>query len=219
MSLLIAPTLLDSYDWLMKCPPSWREKALNDITGTLSRQPWKPTPAMEAGTAFEQHVYEDVFKDLSTLTYSDNYMKVLRRLQGFFFQQKVSFTIIVDKIEYYIGGVIDCLKKTEPKEIVDIKTTANFKGDSQYLTKWQHRVYPLATLIPDFTYLICEWLDEECNKLKDVHEVHFHVDSFDTVRDELSTQIRKFISFIESDKTLCDFYYTTYNKYNKSKKV
>ena len=59
-TLKIAPTLLNSFDFYIGCPESWKVRAYEGLVSTIKRAPFKPTPeqrldftALEAGDVSE----------------------------------------------------------------------------------------------------------------------------------------------------------------------
>lgn len=215
MALQLAPTLLDSFDWLESCPTSWRDKAFTDMKNTLGRVYGGTTPEMQAGIDFENMIYK--------FAASDEYEKVVRewdkskhvlyciqRVHGFIFQKTVFYNITVDGVDYFFKCKMDAWT---PQEIIDIKTTGNFRGDSQYLKKWQHRLYPLASGVNKFTYLVAEWQDlSTSRKVKDIHEVKYVLEDKELVKSQVTKRIREFIDFVNYDEELKTLYYTKYNK-------
>ncbi len=211
MALLIAPTLLDSYDWFKKSPASWKERAYDGLRASLARE-FTETPETKAGNDFESYVYANAnVPDLEAMNTSDNFKKVCRRVRGMNYQQNVKRFVKINGMEYILFCRIDALA---PNDIVDIKTTSNYRGATSYLSKWQHRMYPYCTGIPNFTYLVSEWEQGSLTKIKEVHEIDYVVDSFDLIGQEITQQITDFISFIESDSEMERLYYTVYNKYD-----
>lgn len=215
MALQLAPTLLDSFDWLQKCPSSWKERAFNDLHNTLGRIYGPSTPEMQAGIDFENMIYrfanaDDYDRIVSEWKDSKHVLKCIKRVHGFIFQKTVFYNITVDGVNYFFKCKMDAWSTNE---IVDIKTTGNFRGDNQYLSKWQHRLYPLASGVDKFTYLVAEWQDLSVSKkIKDVHEVEYVLKDKALVEDQVKQRIRDFIHFIESDPELKRLYYTKYNK-------
>ena len=214
MALMIAPTLLDGYDWLNKCPASWKQRAYDGLRATLARE-FTETPETKAGNAFEAYVYANAnVVDLIAMNASENFKKVCQRVRGMLYQAVSKKFITIDGEEYLLYNRIDALGKDD---IVDIKTTGNYRGANSYLEKWQHRFNTFSTGIPNFTYCVSEWEQGSLTVVKDVHMVDYFVDDFSLVEAEIVEHIREFMRFVESDKELERLYYTVYNKYGKNK--
>jgi len=215
MALQLAPTLLDSFDWLEKCPSSWRDRAFESLQSTLGRVWGGMTPAMQGGIDFENMLYKlasaDNYDEIITSgKYSPNVLYCVERIHGFIFQKGVRWTINVDGVEYFFKCKLDAWS---PEEVIDVKTTGNFRGNSQYLSKWQHRIYPLATGVKKFTYLVAEWEDlANSHKVKEIHEVQYILEDKDKVIGEITQRIREFIDFLGYDDELKKLYYTKYNR-------
>ena len=217
MSLLITPTLLNSFDWLQKCPPSWRERAYKDIMNTLNREPWKPNRAVRMGMDFEKKVYSVANRpDLDELKASEKFIKVCKRVKGYDYQRKTKLFVEVDGEEYCCFGRIDCYSSNE---IIDIKTTAKYGGKGKYLSGWQHKFYTALEGVEKFTYLIAEWKDAEKEDyiIKEVYEVPFAIttEEMPSVISEIKDHIRTFIDYVNFDDGMKEAYYTVYNRYNK----
>ncbi len=207
MALLIAPTLLNSFDWLNRCPSSWKERAYDSILSTLNREPFLMNEAIRKGQDFEKEVYRLANTDLDELDSSEMFKQVCRRVRGFEYQKSLKYFFKVDGIEYVCFGRTDCYSE---KEIVDIKTTANFKGDNQYLNGWQHIFYPTMANVPDFTYLVVEWAED--GSMGAIHEVKHKMESLEENLKIIGEGIRNFIEYIEHDDKMKTAYYTKYNR-------
>jgi len=217
MSLLITPTLMDSHDWLKKCPQSWKEKAYNDLLNTLRRAPWTPNKAVQQGIKFEKFVYhwanqKDRHEKLTSMGASEQFIKFCDKMNGFLFDQKGKAFVKIDECEYCLYGRYDGIK---PKEIIkDIKTTKKFKQQS-YIEKWQHKFYTYIEKIKLFSYEIVEWKDADNDDyaIGNTYTVSYEVQDFEANKKEIIEKIKDFISFINDDKELKDAYYNKYNLY------
>lgn len=216
MSLLIAPTLLDQFNWFKKCPESWKEKAYQDIKNTLERVPFEPNEAIQKGMQFEKLVYQNAHNEhlrkmLTSKGASDLFIKVCEKVKFYAFYRKGKKKIIIEGKEYLLYGRYDCYSQNK---IIDIKTTANFKRNS-YLEKWQHKFYCYIEGIKDFEYLVIEWKDAENDdySIKEIHSVVYEANDFNLIEKEIVEAIKEFISFVEKDKILKDAYYNKYNLY------
>ena len=217
MALLITPTLMDSHDWLLKCPQSWKEKAYNDLSNTLNRAKWEPNEAVKQGIKFEKIVYKyanhpDRERLLSLMGASKYFISVCNQLTGYYFHQKGKKIVTIDGVEYCIYGRYDAIRKAE--KIIDLKTTKKFTKKN-YLSKWQHRFYTYVEKIKHFEYIVAEWNDVENNdySIKEIHNVKYEAENFEEIEKELFNKIEVFISFINEDENLKDAYYNKYNLY------
>lgn len=213
MGKLITTSILDSYDWLMSCPQSFRAAALKQILDSLNRAPWDPTPAILRGMAFEKKVCEG----LETISKEDflakfegstpDIIQFWEHCRGGRQQAKLSKTIEVNGVEYYIYGKRDIAFKDKT---IDIKTTGDYKGPKYYLSKNQHNVYVMCSEIEAFEYMIAEY--------DDVKEVCTKVIVLDASTEvELATmkverKIAEFIAFLSTDKEYIEAYETTFCK-------
>jgi len=212
--LLIAPTLLDSYAWLKKCPQHLKVKAYDSFSNTLNRI-FVPPPATDRGRAFESQVYHDSYKTeerIMELKASGMYKNVVLLVKGGNFQRKAKKVIIINEQRYLLFGRIDVY---EDNLITDIKTTANFRGKAKYLAGWQHKFYLLCERKKNFRYLIVEFDDSETGKgsIHSVHTVEYVAEDFDKIECDIKEAIVELIDFVEADEDLCKAYYTIYNKY------
>ena len=177
MSLLITPTLLNSFNWLNNCPSSWKEKAKVDMSNMLNRvwveQP--PDSPMKKGMEFEDAVYKCVSKKLFYIG-SEEFQKTCKFMEGGTFQKKSKKIITVDGKEYCLYGKLDVFF---PNKIVDIKTTGNWNGDRKYLETWQHLFYTWIEKIEHFQYYVIVWAPDKKFKIKETHIVDYRVESFD----------------------------------------
>lgn len=212
MSLLITPTLLNSYDWLKKCPQSWKERAYNDLSNTLNRAKWKPSEAILRGIDFERNVQRIVESgiDPSTINSSDNFKNVCKECKGGKFQVKAKKFVRIDSKEYVLFNKIDVVLNDM---LIDLKTTGNYRGENSYLSGWQHKFYTVVKEVSNFQYLVAEWSDVE-NKdfsIKDLHYVKYYAENLKEVEKEIIEHIKEFINFVEKNEDLSVAYYTKYN--------
>jgi len=222
MSLLITPTLLDSYDWLMKAPESvkkgtditWKQDAFEQLKATLTRAPWRPPLAVIKGMEFEKLVCKHANEDIDDLKASEHFKKVCRKIAGYKYQVVTKKYVAIDGKEYVLYGKMDARK---PNHIIDIKTTGNYRGQNSYLTKWQHKFYTLSEGIKNFEYVIAEWMDAETNDytIKDVHEIKYIAEDFGSIQKEIEGHIKLFIEFLESkgNEELREGYYHKFNRF------
>jgi len=221
MSLLITPTLLDSYDWLMKAPETtkkgtsitWKEDALNQLEATLTRAPFRPNKAIIKGMEFERLACaKSKVNDIDTLKASDNFKKVCRLIKGGDFQVKTKKFVVIDGAEYVLFNRLDV---KFPKLIQDIKTTANYRGQASYLSKWQHKFYTLVDEIRDFQYIVAEWKGADIDDftIKAIHVINYYAEDFEAIEKEIVGHIKLFMEFLEGNEKLKEAYLHTYNRF------
>ena len=180
-TLLITPTLLDAFDFASSCPPSWKDRAFTGLLSKIRREPFTMNPAAQKGIDFEATVYKaceyyNYTNDELTgrfSSYSDHFKSVVQKVQGGE-TQKV-FKKFVDYGEDTL--LFYCkLDVFFPKQIIDIKTTANYKGQRKYKDGWQSAMYPIVTGVKDMRYLVAEWENEDSDTVINVHDIQFAVD-------------------------------------------
>ena len=138
--------------------------------------------------------------------------------KGGSFQAKCKKFVKYDGKEFIIYGKEDVhfeptLELPDVKSrIIDIKTTGNYKGESSYLSKWQHKVYTLLTRIRDFQYIIFEF--GAADMLIDIHTIDYHTDDFAALEKEVMAKLESVVKFIRSDDKLKKAYLNKFNKYN-----
>jgi len=217
-TLLMTPTLWNSIDWLQKCPPSWKEKAYTDLSNTLNRI-FTSNPAVERGMSFERDICNkrmdtgkyDVAADLN-----EKYEKAFNMIhaEGYGFQHKTKKIMSFDGKDFLLYGKMDVFNP-EGGPVIDIKTTGNFKGDSSYLSGWQHKVYCYCTERDEFIYIVYELTDLPGNivALKDIHFVEYKVTSFAVLEEELRCKLESVVKFLRSDVKLKEAYMRKFNQY------
>jgi hypothetical protein len=209
----ITPTLLNSYDWLTSCPESWREKSLAELQNTLQRKPFQTSPEAQKGIDLEKAVEKyctmpDV--DFNKIKASGHFRKLLELCHGGDFQQWAEMYFpnpirpgLPDVRAY---GKIDVLKRNK---IIDIKTTAKYKGGEYYTKGWQPIIYCLSTGINNFEFLVCVWENVNSMLIKDFHIVRYELKAGDEKR--LIKRYHEFIEFLKQ-KELYQDYLETYMK-------
>jgi len=211
MSKLITTSILDSYDWYVNCPPNFKTDAFKQITDSLNRKPWSPTPAILRGMAFEKKVCENL-DEISRVEFLARFEGHTPKV-GIFWdkcrgghqQAKVSKTIDIDGISYYFYGKRDI---AFADKTIDIKTTGDYKGPKNYLSKNQHNMYIACTEIEQFEYLIAEY-DDVKGVCVDVFEIPVTVKAEEALS-KIVTKVREFINFIDTDDELKKAYNSTF---------
>lgn len=213
MSKLITPSILDSYDWYITCPSSFKENALKQIDDQLNRRWSDLSPAIRRGIDFEKKVCSNLWQDSkeefmrSFEGHTPSISKFWDKCRASVQQAKTSKTVEVDGVSYYLYGKRDIAFQDKT---IDIKTTKAYKGPDYYLVRNQHPLYIACTGIQAFEYLIAEFDDE-----KGVCTNVFTVDASMTVEDaeaRVISKIKEFINFLSSDDELLAAYNKTFCK-------
>lgn len=227
MAWLMTPTLWDSIDWLHKAPSSikagtkitWKQDAYNNLLSMLRRE-WAPTKAIERGISFEKQIcYGKKPVVAPDLIEKFNKAYDLIHADGGNFQTKCKKFYQYDDKEFIMYGKQDVhFAPTEEfplvkKLIVDIKTTGNYRGQSSYLSKWQHKVYTLLDRIPDFKYVVYEF-DNESGMIVDIHIIDYINNDFAATDKEIEKKLAEVVQFLKSDKKLKEAYTNKFNMYN-----
>lgn len=213
MARLITTSLLDAFDWMTVCPPSWRDRAYKDFIDSLNRtKEFAPSAAIQRGIAFEAEICsllplnKEVFCE-QTKNHTPKVEIFWDKLHGGFQQMKCSRTIEVEGEEYFLYGKQDIAFEDK---IYDIKTTGNYKGKSYYLTRNQHPLYIACRRIESFEYIVAEF-DDMKKKCVDV----FCIDASLCVEDALdrvTSKIQELLSYFETDAEAKKAYLTTFCK-------
>ena len=213
MSRLITQSLFGKIDWILNCPPSWKEKAFKDLNNMLNRVWTEPPPPAKRGMDFERVVYGILSRkhlDIAKLNCSDHFRLVLRLCQGGQFQRKTKSFLTIAGEEYCLFGKIDVWF---PNLIIDLKTTGNYKGCDHYLKSMQHKIYCYNEHIKDFKYIVVEFTDDDNNIIRDVHKIEYHVYDPKSLRKELEAKILNTLAFLEADPALLNLFLTKYSRY------
>lgn len=168
---LITASLINSIDWLSKCPPSWQLKAYNDLKSMLSGIWSTPTVEIQRGMDFEKEINRlATLRDASTGTFEftcesfkDSEVKnwFLAHIPEGSEQQKVFKKYPeIDGRKYCIYCKTDLYK---PRALKDVKTTQSYKP-GKYLETFQHILYMYASEETFFEYLIAKF-DKETQKV------------------------------------------------------
>lgn len=221
MQLKISPTLLDAFDWYKTAPQSWKQRAYDNIVDKINRTPFVPTPAIKKGFAFEDAVEKHAKAVANGGEYkgSQHFQGVVAKCAGGVWQTwQRGFTNIGS--EYGIVdsvGKLDCMfpigSAAFPHgHIIDLKTTAHYRGSDKYTSGWQHLFYCSWMGILTFEYIIAEWeSNEPGNKtVKDVHSVPVSV-NIDDATARMRDGLLSFFAFLKTHN-LWDAYVYTYCK-------
>ncbi|MHA1302160.1 MAG: hypothetical protein ACTSPI_00460 [Candidatus Heimdallarchaeaceae archaeon] len=202
-SKLITASLLNSFNWYNTCPVSWREKAFYDLTNYLNRAPFEPNDYMKLGQEYENQVQK-----LSQGMKVDNLMptaaNMAKLVAGGTWQVKIKGRITIDEQKYFLSGRIDVLKKGE---IIDIKTTQEYKGEDKYLGTTQHLLYLYSAHSQNWKHNIFKYLVSD---FKEIHEVKFEVNDWELLRIEVHRIISEFLTFLNKHPELRKAYDTVF---------
>ena len=216
MGNLLTATLLDSYQWYLDCPPSWKEKATLELMSKIRRTDvFKPSPEIARGMAFEDKVCHALDKDKPVFLaeWPDEERSMLSmfydKCKGGEQQRKTARDITVDGMTFYLFGYIDIAFPGIKN--IDIKTTSSYKGPDKYLKRHQHLVYMYNERTYLFEYLVAQFNEfKDANgqlissRLAHVHNVSI-MSSEEEVEKRLRGKITNFKRFLEKERLMDDY--------------
>lgn len=219
---LITASLINSIDWLSKCPPSWQLKAYNDLKNMLSGIWSDPTPEIKRGMDFEKKINQLlIFRDNPPGDSSSGFMDDLTSTEEWFLdripegmqQQKVFKKYPeIDGRKYCIYCKTDLYK---PGDLKDIKTTQSYKP-GKYLETFQHILYMYAAEETSFEYLIATF-DKETQKVTGVEMETCKAPPSDkveySIENTVFNRIREVEKFLLKYPELLELYNTKFCKY------
>ena len=213
MSRLVTASIVGAVDWLKNCPPSWRDKAREDLTNQLGRV-WKEPEAgssLNLGRTFEDQVYKWAAKDAVDAG-SEHFKWFVSECKGGEFQKTIKRIVTIGEVDYCLYGKADVYFPTIVK---DVKTTKRWKGREGYLKGFQHKLYLYVLRDVDaFRYLVAEFEDK-----RDSPKImaHYAVDYAVTDRSELEQSVLAtldgFVDFLSKDPQLWELYTTKFSRY------
>ena len=228
MKYLITSSLLDSFDYMKTCPYPYQEKAMEDFIAMIQRKPRPTSDACQRGIDFENHICQNCNKmnDEDFATYSEWYWQdkgckdvenaewvstsIARDCRGGNQQVPVMKDIMVGENEYHLFGYADVI---QPDRIIDIKTTARYKGEDAYRNRSQHLIYAVCTGIRTFDYLVAEFKGKYP---VDLHEIRIE-QNLEESEKFLKTRILVIESFLHN-AGLWDDYVNIFTKEHKDYK-
>lgn len=148
-SLLITSSLLDALEWIKICPPSWKTRARASMISTLRREPYTTSPEAQQGIDFEDEVCDICIGESTSKFANPVVMQVVSACKGGNFQH------VVKKLVMVAGNNVRLYCKLDvklPEKIIDIKTTASWRGKQKYLNGWQHVLYCYVADVEKFEY-------------------------------------------------------------------
>jgi len=207
--LLVTTSLLDSFEFAMNAPPSWKSRAMADLTGKVRREKMDFPDWVKKGIAFEDTVYRvcrkakylgknevtsgsDIFNELSTMCIGGAFQEVY----------KIITEVNGNYVEIYTKHDVNM-----PDRIFDIKTTLRWRGEDKYLKGWQHKVYTVAAKKAIFVYLVVTWEDTYSDKLKsfDIVPYYNELDSHPEKLKEIQNAISEMSLFFQNNGLWLDY--------------
>ena len=194
----VYPTLLDSFDWWRSQVPGARaDQAFRELMDKLNKRPFKATPEMERGTAFNEAV-DHVIKSDTRLpipesdevsfkgyTFSkDLVLDIARRVRGSLIQKYLQSRLILGPDTMVrVYGFADYVG---PSQIWELKTGRYYPG--KFKRRWQRHTYMACHLVPKFTYLVTDFTN--------VYEETYEDPGLPALKEALGD----FIEFIEANR-------------------
>jgi hypothetical protein len=220
-SRLITTSLVDSVEWLKTAPDSacrdkpditWRQKAYDDLGNQLSRVWTGFSKATQRGVDFEKKVYAILQsgQGWEDNGYSKELIHILELCKGGkCYQKNKIFVKLADGEEYCLYGKYDILK---PEDILDLKTTASYKGAGKYLGGIQHKLYCYMENISRFKYVVSEFdeKDEDNLKIQHVYEVDYTMPSRAEIYEEVIERVTATIEYVKLYPELWEKYLSTF---------
>lgn len=209
--LLITATILDSYKWYKECPASWEQKAHDDLLNALNRIWTPPTPEILRGMNFERAICSSFGNS------REEFVEQFGEVAATFYdrckdaKQQVVYKRDLDigDTQYLLYGKADIVR---PDRIIDIKTTARWKGNHNYLGKRQHLLYIAASGIPKFEYIVAVFDNPESLKPTTVQEIDASL-SVDEALNRITDSVVEFMDFLHGNPEFDEAYRTRFNRY------
>lgn len=221
MSNLITQSLISSVEWCKTAPSSfiknketgvpklfegikktWKEQAFQDLVNTLSRIWTTPNAAIQRGIDFEKNLNR-VINEKPEIDPSPELKSILDLCKDGIQQKKTKSFIKINGVEYCLYGKIDY---DFPEEIIDLKTTAKYKGERYYLNSFQHLLYCYSENKSKFKYLIAEFNNpieaEDKNKITNVIEVDYFIEDPKSLESVIIDRVQSALYFLQSDSEL-----------------
>lgn len=210
-NLLITPTLLNSFEFALNAPPSWKDRAFSGLVAQIRREKKEYPAYCQQGIKFEDTVYRECSKasaqgQKEVTSGTDKFQQVANLCLGGNFQK-------VYKKELYIPThppfMVYCKLDVDfPEGIIDLKTTIKWKGDKKYLKGSQHTLYLWASGKTEFEYVVVEWFSETVYQIKNIYRVPYTMKDSEVVEVQLKEKISTLIDFLHSEKLYDDYYFT-----------
>jgi len=202
---LMTATLLDSYQWVLDCPPSWSVRAEQDLRNKLRREDkFEPNEAVKRGMAFEDEICKKLHlsREEFLLPYADSIKPIIASFydtcKGGEQQVKVTGNITVDGMDFFLFGYADvCF----PHKTIDIKTTGSYKDASKYISRAQHLIYMYCREVYEFEYAVADFSG---SILEEFHNIPIHSNKEDTTF-RLKGRILNFKKYLENNGLMDDY--------------
>jgi len=209
--LLITPSILDSFKWLKECPPSWHDKAKTDLLNALKRVYSPMNPATQRGVAFEKAICSSFgnSREEFIAQFGEVSAPFYDKCKGALQQVTYRKNITVNGEDFLLYGKADIV---HPDRIIDIKTTASWKGPYGYTSKNQHHVYIAASGITTFEYLVAVF-EKDATSLRPMTVES--VDASGSVESSLIHVTKSIVDFMEYLKSAPEFEDAYRHKFNR----
>jgi hypothetical protein len=191
---LLTPSLLNSWKWLENCPPTWSEKAYEDLDNYLNRRPIDKK-VFEKGNRFENQV-QSVCRGIKISNKMPTVNEVAKIVKGGKWQQVTKCQIVLPEITFMLYGRKDI---DFPDMTIDIKTTGNYKNPDYYIDSYQHKIYLYSDLINGhpkkmFKYVISDF--------ESVYEIDIDMPKPEILKKEVFEIVQRFWNFLKSKESL-----------------
>ena len=211
-NLLVTPTILDSYEFAVNAPPSWKVRAEEGFLAKLRREHVDYPAWVKKGQDFEDTVvrvcyvhYKSTVQREPLTQGSELFREVCGRCIGGNFQEKLSKKFKVAGEDAFFFGFADV---TFPTITLDIKTTLNYKGPAKYLNGHQHLIYSWIREVLDFEYIIVQWESETANTIQAVHYTGYTAPSMEHLETKIVEKVTSFFDYLKANNLWLDYYQT-----------
>ena len=212
--VLITPTLLDSFDFAMYAPKSWKQRAMNDFIGKIKREKGTFPGWVQKGIDFEDEVYkvcdyvDRKHPGEKVEIGSPEFQQIANACLGGDFQRVFKRSLEVktpagDYVEVLFYNKCDVVLS---EKIIDIKTTMNYRCAQKYLDKWQHKMYCWASGIDDFEYIVAEWKDEDSVEINAVHTIEYKSPDEKIVEADILNAVDRLFHYLQANQLWTEYY-------------
>lgn len=212
---LITPTILDSYEFAISAPSSWKARAEEGFLAKLRREKATYPAWVSKGLDFEDTVYrvcgvhyKDRFKDNPVKQGSELFQNVCAQCIGGTFQQKLSKKADIAGQKVFFFGYTDV---SFPTITIDLKTTLKYKGPSKYLNGHQHLIYSWIRGVKEFQYIVVQWASEDANTVQAVHNIDYTAPDPNKLEEQIRGKVESFFDYLRNNNLWLD-YYNTFSK-------
>lgn len=219
----VTASIIDAYEWFIKCPPNWKQKAYGDLLDKLNRKKTPTPPACARGQAFESVVnalvleptFNPVFLEDTIGTvlpdHTENlFQQLYDELTGTTQQECMKASMNVMGVDFEFFGYADYIRH-ESRVIYDLKTTgAAVVNPGKYRSRVQHLIYMYATKYPVFKYVVAGFNEDVSLLPTSVTNVDIEM-SAEVVEASLYQRLEEFYMFLQKSG-LIEVFETVYNK-------